>query len=171
MPLLLLLPLLLAGLFALWVLLLPLTLLQRYRHGRARRRLQPWAVRMNAWLLLASALVFLAAAWAMGHWVVDAWRDAAIGVLLGAAVGAVGLRVDRFESTPQGVYRTPNRWLLLGLSLLLAVRIAMGLWLAWSDGPESGAWAWISRGGLLGVAGVLLGYALATAWGLRGRLR
>lgn len=99
MPLLLLLPLLVAGLFALWVLLLPLSILQRYRHGRARRRVQPWAVRVNAWLLLASALVFLAVATALGHWVAHALRDAGIGLAIGALVGVLGLRLDRFERT------------------------------------------------------------------------
>lgn len=170
MPLILLLPLLVAGLFALWVLLLPLTLLQRYRHGRARRRLQPWAVRANAWLLAVSVLVFVCSAWAIAHWVPDALRDATIGLATGAAVGLAGLRLARFEATPQGLYRTPNRWLVLGLSVLLAARIAIGLWLALGDGPGTGAWAWLSRGGLLGVAGVLLGYAFATTWGLRRRL-
>ena len=171
MPLLLLLPLLVAGLFALWVLLLPLSILQRYRHGRARRRVQPWAVRVNAWLLLASALVFLAVATALGQCVANALRDAGIGLAIGAVVGVLGLRLDRFERTSQGMFRTPNRWLVLGVSLLLAARIALGLWLAWADGTQVGAIAWLTRGGLLGVGGVLLGYACATAWGLRDRVR
>lgn len=166
MPLLLFLPLLVAGLFALWVVLLPLTITQRYRHGRARRRVQPWAVRINAWLLVVSTLVFLAVAATIGYWVDNALRDAAIGLALGAGVGVLGLRLDRFESTPEGLFRTPNRWLLVALSLLLAARVVMGLWLAWSDGPATGMWGWVTRGGLLGVGGVLLGYALATAWGL-----
>jgi hypothetical protein len=171
MPLLLLVPLLVAGVFALWVLLLPISITQRYRHGRARRRVQPWVVGANAWLLAVSMLVFLASAWALGHWVPDALRDAAIGLAAGALVGLAGLRVDAFEATPQGFFRTPNRWLVLGLALLLAARIAMGLWLAWSGAAGTGSWAWVTRGGLLGVAGVLLGYALATAWGLRARMR
>lgn len=69
------------------------------------------------------------------------------------------------------MFRTPNRWLVLGVSLLLAARIALGLWLAWADGTQAGAIAWLTRGGLLGVGGVLLGYACATAWGLRDRVR
>lgn len=171
MPLLVLVPLLVAGVFALWVLLLPLSIVQRYRHGRARRRVQAWVVGANAWLLLASTPVFFAGAWAVGHWVPWALRDAALGLAAGGVVGLAGLRLDRFEATPEGFFRTPNRWLLLGLSMLLAARIAMGLWLAWSDVSDGRALAWATRGGLLGVAGVLLGYALATAWGLRGRMR
>lgn len=171
MPLLLLVPLLVAAVFALWVVLLPVSIMQRYRHGRARRRVQPWFVGANAWLLALSALVFLATAWSLGHWIPAALRDATLGLGAGALAGIAGLRLDAFETTPQGHFRTPNRWFVLGLSLLLAARIAIGLWLAWRDVAGSDAWAWVTRGGLLGVAGVLLGYAVATAWGLRARVR
>ena len=171
MPLLLLLPLLIAGVFALWVVLLPVAITQRYRHGRARQRVQPWAVGANAWLLALSTLLFLASAWGLGYWVPGALRDAAAGLGAGVLVGIAGLRLDAFEATPQGYFRTPNRWLVLGLSLLLAARIVMGAWLALRDAAGSEAWHWLTRGGLLGVAGVLLGYGLATAWGLRARVR
>lgn len=170
MPLILLIPLLVAGLFALWVLLLPVAVLQRYRFGKARRRVQPWVVRINAWLLAVSAFAFVAGGWVLGNWVDGALVDATVGLGLGVVVGLVGLGVDRFEWTPQGMFRTPNRWLVLGLSALLAGRIALGLWLAWSDAPGTGMAAWVTRGGLIGVGGVLLGYAVATAWGLRFRI-
>lgn len=173
MPLILLLPLLAAGVFALWVLLLPLSVVQRYRYGRARRRLQPLAVRINAWLLAVSAPLFLAGAWVAGHWIADALRDAATGMALGVVVGLLGARLDRFEATDRGLYRTPNRWLVLALATLLALRILLGLWLAGSGSTagEAGWQSWLDRGGLLGVAGVLVGYALATAWTLRLRIR
>lgn len=171
MPLLLLIPLLVAALFALWVVLLPLTILQRYRLGRARRRVQPWFVRINAWLLVVSAGVYLAAAALVDPWVADALRDAAIGLVVGIVVGLLGTRLDRFEATSKGLFRTPHRWLLLALTLLLAGRILLGIWLALSDASPDGAWELVSRGGLLAVGGVLLGHALATTWGLRHRLR
>ena len=44
MPLLLLLPLLILAIVALWALLLPISLIQRYRFGRKRRRVQGWVV-------------------------------------------------------------------------------------------------------------------------------
>lgn len=173
MPLIVLLPLLAAGVFALWVLLLPLSVVQRYRHGRARRRVQPLAVRVNAFLLAVAALLFLAGSWLAGHWIADALPDAAVGMAVGVLAGLAGARLDRFESTGSGLYRTPNRWLVLALATLLALRILLGLWLAWSGSAagEAGWRAWLDRGGLLGVAGVLLGYALATAWALVARVR
>lgn len=171
MPLILLLPLLLPLLLALMVLLMPLSMVQRYRRGRARRRVQPWVVSANAWLLAVSGLVFLVAAAAIGYWVADALRDAVVGLLVGVLVGMAGLRLDRLEVQPEGLFRTPNRWLVLGLSLLLVLRIVLGVWLAWGDAQaDTGALALINRGGLLAVGGVLLGFALATAWGLRARV-
>ena len=170
MPLILLIPLLAAGVFALWVLLLPIAVIQRYRFGKARRRVQPWFVRANAWLLAVSAVVFVLFAWAAEHWIEAALLDAAVGLGVGALVGAFGLALDRFERTSLGLFRTPNRWLVLGLSLLVASRIALGFWLMWNDAPGTGAAAWVTRGGLVGVGGILLGYALATAWGLRYRI-
>lgn len=161
------LPLVLMAAFALWVVLLPVSVVQRYRAGRARRRVQPWFVAANAWLLALSALMFLAAAWVLGAWVDDAARDAAAGLCAGVAAGVVGLRFDRLEWTDRGLYRTPNRAFLLALTLLLAARIALGIWLALGDATLAFGAAWLDRGGLLAVAGVLLGHAAGTAWGLR----
>lgn len=174
MPLLLLLPLLVVAVFALWVLLLPFALVQRYRHGRARRRAQPWAVRINAWLLLLSAMLLLLGAWIGSRWIDDALRDAALGLTVGIAIGIAGLWTSRFEATPQGLVYTPNRWLVLALTSLLALRIAAGLWLGWrqwQSAPTASGWTiWLDRGGLLAVAAVLLGYYLAYTWGLRARI-
>ena len=174
MPLLLLLPLLVAAIFVLWVVLLPIALVQRYRHGRARRRAQTWAVRANAWLLAASALLLLLGAWIGSHWIEHAARDAMLGMLAGIALGVAGLWSSRFEATPRGFYYTPNRWLVLAMTSLLAMRIVLGLWLGWSSMRNASAaaeWnAWFGHGGLVAVAAVLLGYYLAYTWGLRRRL-
>lgn len=175
MPLLLL-PLLLLGFALLWVVLLPLSLWQRYRRGRARRRALPWAIRLNAWLLLVSTGVFLLGAWVAGHWVTAALAHAALGLSMGVALGIVGLWLTHFEplGTARGdrLYYTPNRWLVLGLTAVVAARIGYGLLQAariW-DGADAHA-LWLARqGSLLAVAGVLLGHYLAYNWGLRRRL-
>jgi len=170
-PLLLLIPLLVIGLFALWVVLLPLSIFQRYRLGKARRRVQPLFVSVNAWLLAAATLVFLAFAAVAGRWITDALVDAAAGLAVGVLVGMLGLALDRNEWSNGAMFRTPNRWVVLGLALLVLGRIAMGAWLAVADAPATGMTAWVTRGGMIAVGGILLGYGLATAWGLRRRLR
>ena len=170
MPVLLLIPLVVLVVVALWALLLPFSLWARYRAGRARRRAQGWVIRANAWLLVASLAIYLLSAWIASIWIASALRDAAIGALAGGAVGIAGLWLTRFEHVDAGLYYTPNRWLVLGLTALVAARIAAGLWLAWRDAGGTTVESWLQAGSLFGVGGVLLGYYLAYTWGLRARL-
>ena len=172
MPALLLIPLIVLLVVALWALLLPVSLWARYRAGRARRRAQGWVIRGNAWLLVVSCALYLLSAWIASGWIEHALRDAALGGLAGIGVGIVGLWLTRFEHDDSGFFFTPNRWLVLALTVLVAARIAVGLWLAWrSTGAAAGHLdAWLQAGSLFGVAGVLLGYYLAYTWGLRARL-
>jgi hypothetical protein len=173
MPLLLLIPLLVLAIVALWALLLPVSLWARYRAGRARRRAQGWVIRANAWLLAASVLVFLGTAALTAPWVPGAWRDAGLGLLAGIGAGVVSLWLTRFEHDADGFFFTPNRWLVLGLTGLVAARIVAGLWAGWErvGGHADSPATWAHAGGWLGVGGVLLGYCLAYTWGLRARLR
>lgn len=176
MPLLLL-PLLVVVLLLLWVLLWPVALWQRYRAGRARRRAVGWVVGVNAWLLLVSAVVFVASAWLMGHWIEAAPGYAAGGLLTGMLVGWVHLALTRFEREPRGfsataVYYTPNRWVVLGVVLIVAARLAVGVVRAWQMWQVDAQMDWLARqGSLLAVGGLVLGHYLAYAWGLRRRLR
>jgi hypothetical protein len=163
MPVLLLLPVLVLVVVLAWALLLPLSLWARYRNGRARRRAVGCALRVNAGLLDLSTLLFLVSAWIAGRWFADALADAALGLAGGMLVGALGIALTRFEPDADGFHYTPNRWVVLGLTTLIAARIVAGLWLS-AHGD------WVRGSGWLGVGGVLLGYALATAWGLRARL-
>lgn len=172
MPLLLL-PVLLAGLVLLWLLLLPILLLQRYRLGRARQRAIGWVVGANAWLLLVSAALLLAGAWVGQRWVVDALHLTAAGLAAGLLLGLLGVRLSTFEVTAKGMFHTPNRWLVLLLTLAVATRIALGMWQGWlhlhAGGEVRGLLA--EQGSLLALGALLLGYYLAYAWGLRRALR
>ena len=173
MPLLLLLPLLFLLLVAAWLVLLPISLWARYASGRARRRAQGWVVRGNAWLLALLLPVFLAMAWAATLWMDDALRDACLGLLLGVVVGLVGLWLTRFERDAKGWIYTPNRWVVLALTTIVALRVLAGLWMAWgqvSGGAPGALGEWLEAGAWMGIAGLFLGYGLAYTWGLRSRL-
>ena len=172
MPLLLL-PLLVTGLVLLWALLLPLLLVQRYRLGKARRRQYHWVAATNAWMSLPSALLFLLGTWAAERWIAGALAWAAGGLAVGLALGVLGLWTSRFERVADAVYLTPNAGLVLGLTLVVALRLAIGLWQGWvwwQDGVRPGAGIG-SPASALGAGGLLLGYYLSMAWGIRSRLR
>ena len=166
-------PLVVLVLLALWLMLLPVSLWQRYRMGKARRRARPWLVRFNAWALLVSLLLFLASMAVTNVWWPGALAYAASGVGIGVVLGIAGLWLSRFEATPQGMFYTPNPWLVLSLTLLVAGRIAMGfaeLWRYWQGRESLALIPVLDHASLFAVAGLLLGYYLAYTWGLRRRL-
>lgn len=173
MPLLLIIPLAVLAFVAVWLVLLPITLWARYAAGRARRRAQPWVVRGNGWLLAISVPLLLLSAWLASRWMHAALRDALLGLLLGTLFGIVSLWLTRFERDARGLIYTPNRWPVLAMTTLVALRIAAGLWIAWrhaTGGAVDALADWIEAGAWTGMAGVFLGYALAYTWGLRARL-
>ncbi len=171
MPVLLLIPLLLLALVLLWAVLVPVGLVQRYRYGKARRRALPWAVALATWLSLLSLLVFFASAWAAGHWIEGAPRHAAAGLGAGLLLGLLGLALTRFEDLPGGLHYTPNRWLVLALTLVVAARLGYGLWQAAHGWGADLAQGLPAQGSLFAVGGLLLGYYQSYLLGLRRGLR
>lgn len=172
MPLLLLLPLVILFFLVLWVVLLPVAMWQRYRLGKARRRVVPWLVRLNAWLLLVSTAVFLFSTWIAGFWVEAALVFAFAGLASGMVVGVIGLALTRYERDGVAQFYTSNRWIVLALTLIVAGRIGYGVVRAWQAWQADSSTVWLQQqGSLMAVAGLVLGYYLAYGWGLRHRLR
>ena len=165
---------LIALLLGLLLALLPLTLWQRYRVGSSRRRAWSWVLALGWWASLVSSGLFAVSVAAAGLFWPNAWLYSAVAWPAGVLLGALGHALTRFEATPEGLYYQSNRWLVLGLTLLVAVRVAAGVvqafrfWLHGTPWPESG---WLSHAGLLGIAALLLGYATAQAFGLHRRAR
>ncbi len=176
MPLLLLLPLLVLAIVALWALLLPISLIQRYRFGKKRRRVIGWANATNAWLMLVSVAAFFISAWMAARWLPDALSMAAIGFAAGIALGILNLAISRSEMDAGNFYITPNALLALGLTLLVAGRLLLGLWQLYEHGfqlhPMQREEAWFLRpDSLFALGGLLLGHYFAWCWGLRSMLR
>ena len=172
MPLLIL-PLIVLVLLLLWLVLLPLSLWQRYRLGKARRKAWPWLVKLNSWLLLASSLVLLISMAMTNIWWPGAFAYAVAGWGIGLVTGLAGLWLTRFEATSQGLFYTPNAWLILLLTLLVTARIAMGfveLWRYWEGKQALAMIPVLDHASLFAVAGLLIGYYLCYTWGLRRRM-
>lgn len=158
----------------LMLVLLPLSLWQRYRVARSRRLATGWVVGLAWWSALVSSLVMgLSTALAGLLWPL-AWSYVAVAYPAGLLLGAAGHALTRFEVTPGGLYYRSNAWLVSVLAALVVVRLGAGLvqtlrvWTSDAQWPQDG---WLSHAGLLAVGALLLGYATAQAWGLRQRLR
>lgn len=153
------------------VVLIPITLIQRYRTGTMRRRARVWLVTVNVVGISLSIVVFLISAALTNIWIPSAFAYAAGGVLSGLALGVVGLAVTRWERFPGVLFYTPNRWLVLAITLAVAGRIVYGFWRMWEQWQALGgdvAWAASSGvAGSLGAGALILGYYFAYWLGVR----
>jgi hypothetical protein len=168
-------PLVLALSVLVLVLALPLSLVMRYRAGTARRLGRRLVATLNLAMLALSVLVFLWAAAVSSFWVPNAFRYSLAGLIGGSLLGLLGLALTRWEKTPQALYYTPNRWLILIITLAVTTRLLYGLWRIWhawrTAGPDT---SWVASAGVAGsmaVGAMVLGYYLTYAAGVRWRLR
>jgi hypothetical protein len=163
------------GLVALLTAMVPLSLVLRYRAGTARRLARGWVTTLNALAIGFSAALFLAMAAVTGLWVANALRYGTAGMAAGCMLGLLGLWWSRWEATPKSVHYTPNRWLVLAVTLVVTTRLFYGFWRAWNawrTTPDDTSWlAAAGVAGSLAAGAVVLGYYLAYWTGLWFRLR
>jgi hypothetical protein len=157
------------------IVLMPLTILLRYRTGTARRLARGWVAVVNLLALGLSTSLFLLAAAITNLWVPRALPFSLLGLAAGALVGFLGLLLSRWEPGPRSLHYTPNRWLILGLTLVVASRMAYGIWRAWHawwSTPDAESWLAASgAAGSLAAGGLVLGYYLAYGAGVWLRTR
>jgi hypothetical protein len=124
--------------------------------------------------MIFSAVFFLVAAALTSAWVPDAFTSAVAGMVLGCVLGVVGLWVSRWEATPRTLHYTPNRWLVLVITLVVTARVLYGFWRGWtslqSGADETSFIAAFGVGGSLAAGATVLGYYLAYGIGLRRRI-
>lgn len=163
-----------AGLILLTIALLPLSLVQRYRVGTARRPARGWVVGLNLATLAVSTLLFLTSAAVVNLWVPQAFAYTAAGLGSGCVLGLAGLALTRWEPSVHALHYTPNRPLVLGVTLLVAARVTYGFWRSWHvwrSGLDGGAViAAAGVAGSMAAGAVVLGYYLTFWLGVRRRL-
>jgi hypothetical protein len=169
-------PLLLALLLIplLVIVLIPVSLVQRIRRGTMRRRARRWLVTANTIAATLSTAMFMIGALITSRWVPDVLRYSLGGVGVGAVLGFSGFALTRWESSGGVVHYTPNRWLVLTVTLIVAARIFYGVWRAWA------AWqagvepiAAVAASGIaisIAAGAVVLGYYLIYWIAVRRRL-
>ena len=145
-----------------------------YRRIRRQFGRQAWQPGAGFWLRLALLSVLMAGLLVAGF----SLPDGALGVLAGAAVGAVlgvfAIRHTRIEHQDGARWYTPNPWIGGVLSLLLVARLA---W-RWQGGAQVGGLQAFGRtaAGQPGVltlafAATLVAYYLVSSGGLAWRMR
>jgi hypothetical protein len=105
------------------ILAMPLLLFLRYRAGTVRRRGLRWLATLNLVMIVLSAGLFLSVAAITSFWVSDAFRYSLFGLMGGCLLGLLGLALSRWEETPQALHYTPNRWLILIITLAVTARL------------------------------------------------
>jgi hypothetical protein len=155
--------------------LMPLILFQRYRMGSSRRLARPWMATLGMVSMAVSAIVFLITAAVTNLWIPQSLAYAAMGMGFGALLGGLGLMLTRWESLPQSLHYTANRWLVLAITLVVSARVLFGLYrsILFAEGSVTATSA-ISAFGIpqsLAAGAIVIGYYLTYNAGLRWRIR
>jgi hypothetical protein len=154
---------------------MPLSLVLRYRAGTVRRRGRRWVATLNLVMIALSAAFFLYVAAISSFWVPNALRYSFFGFFGGYLLGLLGLTLTRWEETPRGLHYTPNRWLILIITLAVSARLFYGVWRIWHGWHASGSDPlWLEAAGVAGslaFGAIMIGYYVAYSAGVWWRLR
>jgi hypothetical protein len=122
-----------------------------------------------------SAVFFLITAAFTTIWIANALTGAAIGMGTGLLLGWLGLAITRWEPTPRSLHYTPNRWLVLIVTLVVSARVIYGLARSFAAMQAGiGGTSLVSAFGVpesLAAGAVVIGYYLAYNAGLVWRIR
>jgi hypothetical protein len=156
------------------ILTMPLTLFLRYRASTVRRLGRRWVATLNLLMIVLSAGLFLTVAAITSFWVLGAFRYSLFGFMGGCFLGLLGVALTRWEETPRALYYTPNRWLILIITLAVTARLLYGVWRIWHGWHTSGSdTSWLEAAGIpgsLAIGAVVLGYYVTYLAGVRWRL-
>ena len=141
---------------------MPLSLVLRYRAGTVRRLGRRWVATLNLVMIVLSAVLFLYVAAITSFWVSDAFRYSLFGLTRGCLLGLLGLALTQGEETPRALHYTPNRWLILIITLVVTARLLYGVWRIWHAWRASGSdTSWLQAAGVAGslaLGAIMLGY-------------
>jgi hypothetical protein len=154
----------------------PFSIIQRYRNGTARRRARSWVAAINLASIALSAALFFVSVAISNAWIPGALRMSMLGLAGGFGLGVLGLKLSRWEAADKSIYYTPNPWLVLGLTVAVAIRLGYGLWRVWESWRFSSAEEgnWLAASGIAGsmaVGALVAGYYLSFFGGILLRLK
>ena len=155
--------------------LIPVSIVQRFRVGTARRPARGWVASLNLFAVLFSIAFFVLGAFVTSQWVPEALTYAWMGLAGGAVLGAIGLALTRWEYGNGRLHYTPNRWLILAITLVVAARVFYGFWRTWEAWKASvDSLGWVTASGVatsMSAGAVVLGYYAVYWFGVRRHIR
>jgi hypothetical protein len=155
--------------------LTPVMLVQRYRVGTARRQARPWLATFGLVMMVVSTIFFLAGAAVTSYWVQDAFLGALAGVGGGILLGMAGILLTQWEATPGSLHYTPNKVLVLAVTLIVSARLLYGFYRSWLVAQAGiGGTALVTAFGIpqsLAAGGIVIGYYFGYAAALRWRIK
>lgn len=151
------------------VALIPFSIAQRFRAGTAERPARRWVATLNLAAVAFSIFLFLGGAYVTSQIVPEALTYTAAGLALGGALGVAGVALTRWREAGGRLLYTPNRVLVLTLTMAVAARLLYGFWRTWQmwqagDTVVPGVAASMSAGA------VVLGYYGVFWAGIRRRI-
>ena len=157
------------------IVLIPVSIVRRYQVGTSRQRARNWLAMLNLIGLGISSVLFLAAAALTSIWVPDVLRYTAAGFAGGCVLGVLGLLLTKWEPGLDALFYTPNRLLVLAITLTITARVLYGLWRSWESwraGLSGESW-FVAAGlaGAMAAGAVVLGYYLIYWLGVRRQIR
>jgi hypothetical protein len=158
-----------------FIALIPFSIVQRFRMGTARRQARRWVATLNLIAIAMSLALFLAGALITTRWIPGAFTYTLSGLAVGGMLGLIGTALTRWEYIGGRVQYTPNRWLVLAITLVVTARVSYGFWRGWEAWRASvESMAWVAASGVAGsmsAGAVVLGYYLIFWMGVRRRVR
>ena len=157
------------------VALIPVSIVARIRRGAMRRQARRWAVTANLLAVTLSLILFLFGTLVVSTWEPLAFSYTASGFAAGCVLGLLGFSLTRWERHNGRLHYTPNRWLVLGVTLTVTARVFYGFWRtyeAWRASVDQ--MAWVALSGLsasMSAGAVVLGYYFVYWLAVRRRVR
>lgn len=160
---------LIGAILVLPLVLVPLSILQRYRQGRRRQRVRAWLASLQAAGFAMSAGMLMVGAAVTSAWVPMVLPSSAAALVGGVLLGLVGVALSRWDHVDGHPGFTPNRWLVLALTLVVVGRMGYAVWRAWHVWATTGAGS-AGVAGSMAAAALLVGYGLGFWAGVRWRV-
>src|SRR5688500_8764337 len=142
--------------------LIPISIIQRLRVGISRRQARGWVAALHLIAVVLSVALFLLGAFVTSRWIPEALTYTLAGLGVGSLLGLLGTALTRWEYAEGRVFYTPNRWLVIGITLVVTARVLYGFWRTWDAWRASiDTMTWVAASGLaasMSAGAVVLGY-------------